>query len=343
MPEINVADKELEDLMAQLEMETGVAVAPSPAPVVAPKPAVATEEPLPDDELLAALEESSTVEIKTVSLKEVVAKAAADEVPATNIGALSATPLSVEDELAGLEAELGGEPAGTVLTTGKVEVAAVKELEVVQQVSDNDGRGESFIPGIGIIHDPATDPAPAVETPKPAAPAGDSGPKVATELQIFTDPKDFVVTTSINDVDLDRCMIEQNALRATYGTRAARAAQQYGRLKLKFEILEATLYEEYRRLAAEAGEKVTEKALEGRVKTDKRWGKAKLLIIDAEALADIEKALVESLKDRKDMLVQLGADRRGELQGQVRTMMGQNSASQQREYAQSLLKEQMSN
>lgn len=447
--EIAVPDKELEDLMAQLEMETGVAVAPSPAPVVAAKPSVALSE---DDELLAALGEDPApaavsvglfvgqivgvephpasaavgiaqvnigshtiqvacradrgleigkmvavgtpglvfngIEVKATdlrgtasdgqifsgkelgiseevknyepqggvvgalltaeslkslpwednSLAELEAELAAGEATATITtettaraeadAALStavtgaATTISPEDELAALEAELAGVTlAAPVEAVGKPTQTAGKVLEIVQETSDSEERGLSFIPG-EVLHDPETAPKPvaAIATAETEVSLNLNPAPGAGGLQFFTDPAKFTVNTRISDTDLDTCLIEQNSLRSTYGVAAAKAEQQAARVKVKFEILEATLYEEQRRLAAEEGEKVTEKALENRVKSDPRWGKGKMLVIDAAGIADVNRALVESLRDRKDMLVQLGADRRDEMKGQARVM-----------------------
>lgn len=363
--EIGVPDAELEELMAQLEMETGVAVAASPPPVTKPKPSVVLSE---EDELLAALDDQPTAAaaatvVVAADPAPVTANVATVLVPEDEVTALenelngaadearqAGVHVTPEDELAALERELAGEPVAVkdpVVAVGTPQVTAVKTLEVVQEVADSsdDERGMSFIPG-EVLVDPETAPKPA---PKPtaapveahSAPGVDPfGPASTGGLQFFTDPSKFTATTSISDNDLDKCMIEQNGLRSFYGTEAARAERQAARIKVKFEILEATLYEEHRRLAAEEGEKVTEKALENRVKSDPRWGKGKLMVIDAAGISDINRALVESLRDRKDMLVQLGADRRDEMKGQARVMGAAGIAQELRDRAMGLVKEQ---
>jgi len=356
--EISVPDKELEELMMQLEMETGVTVAASPAPVVTPKPSVALSV---EDELLAALDhqppEDSTVVVSDSAVTQLVAAAvaaspaelsdgAADEL----LAALESVSVSPEDELAALERELAGEPVVVkepVIAVGGAVVTGSKALEVVQEVADSadDERGMSFIPG-EVLVDPETAPKPApkatavAETPTAALTNPFGAVPADGGLQFFTDPSKFTATTSISDNDLDKCMIEQNGLRSFYGTEAARAERQAARIKVKFEILEATLYEEHRRLAAEEGEKVTEKALENRVKSDPRWGKGKLMVIDAAGISDINRALVESLRDRKDMLVQLGADRRDEMKGQARVMAGSSLQQELKDRAMNAAKEQ---
>lgn len=382
--EIAVADPELEELMAQLEAETGVKVPVSPPPAAKAVSAVATPalseedemllaleadldpEPvkadpaaaLPDsakEELLAALDAAEAPVSKPVTQATIdgaVAKSVTAVTEAAGLTVVTAT-LDPDDELAALEAELNAGTTTAAITTETTARAAadsalasrISGTQVVQPVEEE--RGLSFIPG-EVLVDPATE----IEEPGIGAAGAlvDAGlikdgkpvfdPKTAFAVedplaggQYYTDPTKFRVETSINDVDLDRCMIEQNGLRSFYGTNAARAEAQASRMKVKFEVIEAKIYEETRRLAAEDGEKITEKMLENRVKSTPMWLKAKLAVVDAQGISDINRALVESLKDRKDMLVQLGADRRGDMQGALRTMAASGHAQSERDRA----------
>jgi hypothetical protein len=147
---------------------------------------------------------------------------------------------------------------------------------------------------------------------------------VQNTLQHYVDVDEFRKDTSVSDVNLDKCMMEQSGLRAYYGAQAARAEAQASRVKAKFEVVEATLYDHHRKqLAADPSVKVTEKMVENSVKLDPRWLKAKNLVIEAESIAGINKALSVSLADRKDMIVQLGADRRDEFKGAARVLAEQ--------------------
>lgn len=130
----------------------------------------------------------------------------------------------------------------------------------------------------------------------------------------------FIEDTRITEIDLDNCFQQQSSLRAYYGTVGAQYEAQANKLKAAFEYHEACLFKEYRDKFAEDGIKTTEKALENAVKMDKRWLSAKKQYIDAQCESDIAKALVASLIDRKDMLIQIGADRRDESKGQLRMM-----------------------
>lgn len=351
--EIAVADPELEELMAALEAETGVKVAPSPPPAAKVVSAVATTALSEEEEMLLALEadlnpepvkvdpaaalpDSQKAEI-LAALEEPLVSVAVASVPdkiaegaLTGVGEVT-LPADPDAELALLEAELNSAPTTAAITTEQT-------ARAVQPVEEE--RGLSFIPG-EVLVDPTTEPkvvAAVASIPELEAKPFDSKAAFALEDPLaggayYTDPTKFRVETSISDHDLDRCMIEQNGLRSFYGANAARAEAQADRLKLKFEVLEAKLYEEERRLAAEEGEKVTEKMLENRVKSNPLWMKVKLAHIDAQGVAGINKALVESLKDRKDMLVQLGADRRGEMQGATRVMASKDAAASERERA----------
>lgn len=148
--------------------------------------------------------------------------------------------------------------------------------------------------------------------------------KTHNGLQYFVDIKQFNAETKLTEATLDDAMMQQAGLRAFYGSQAAQAEAQHARLKVRFEVLEAKLYDEHRKTLAAAGEKVTEKMVENAVKLDPRWLKGKNTVIEAETIASINKSLVISLADRRDMMIQLGADRREEFKGGVRIMAEQN-------------------
>lgn len=152
-------------------------------------------------------------------------------------------------------------------------------------------------------------------------------------LQYHIDVTEFRNETRITNATLDECMIEQNGLRAFYSAAAARSEAQASRLKAKFDVIEATLYDQHRKTFLANGEKATEKMVENAVKADPRWLKGKNTLIDADTIASINKGLVESLRDRATMLVQLGADRRDEMKGGLRTMETLNDRNELRDRA----------
>ncbi|MCL2874689.1 MAG: hypothetical protein FWF12_00040 [Betaproteobacteria bacterium] len=171
----------------------------------------------------------------------------------------------------------------------------------------------------------------ASEEPEPRRPTETIS--VGNNLQHYVDVDQFRTDTCVTEINLDQCMIEQSGLRAYYGALAARAEAQAARVKSKFEVVEATLYDHHRKALAATGEKTTEKMVENAVKLDPRWLKAKNLVIEAETIASINKSLVESIKDRRDMIIQLGADRRDEYKGAARVLAERGEREELRERA----------
>ena len=173
-------------------------------------------------------------------------------------------------------------------------------------------------PAVAVAPEP--EPEPVVETKV----VGTSPEKPEPKLNFYVDVNQFNRDTKLTEATLDNAMMEQAGLRAYYGSQAAQAEAQHSRLKVRFDVLEAKLYDEHRKALATGGEKVTEKMVENAVKLDARWAKAKNAVIEAETIASINKSLVISLADRRDMMIQLGADRREEFKGGVRILAEQN-------------------
>lgn len=143
-------------------------------------------------------------------------------------------------------------------------------------------------------------------------------------LNYYVDPDHFKKSIELTDANLDEAMKQQASLRSHYSFQAAQAAAQYARLKARFEVQEAALYAKHKKAILDRGEKTTEAQIDAAVKQDPEWLAAKDHLIEAEALAEINRGLVFALGDRKDMLIQLGSDRRSEAQGQVRILENEN-------------------
>lgn len=334
MSEPNITDDELENLMAELEAQNAeiaaaqsAAAVPAPAAVVEDEPAAETppEEP--------AVEEAAAVEASE-----------AETVP---------NPVAEEDELAALEAELEAEQAAPVsvpapavaesLPPAAVEALTKNGTAIDQEayiplegktITVTTGKGAA-LSDAALTEPSATHAAPS-EPPEPPVREEPRRPTEATgpgNLQHYVDVDRFRDDTRVTEVNLDQCMIEQSGLRAYYGAQAARAEAQAARVKAKFEVVEATLYDHHRKELAKMGEKTTEKMVENAVKIDPRWIKAKNMVIEAETIATINKSLVESLKDRRDMIIQLGADRRDEYKGAARVLAEQGQRDELRDRA----------
>lgn len=167
--------------------------------------------------------------------------------------------------------------------------------------------------------------------PKPASTPERTEKALAalTKMKYAPDIEAFNREIAFSDATLDDAMMTQASLVAYQVERSARAAAQAASLKLKFDSIEAMLYEAYRKDFIAKGEKSTEKTIENAVRKDSRWRKAKEAVIEAEMYADIHKGFVFALKDRNDMLIQRGSYRRAEMQGQVRTMDTANESLKQ--------------
>lgn len=226
-------------------------------------------------------------------------------------------PPTPDAELAALEAELiaegGGAPAPAPTVTVTIDpqapegetaeaIAAIVKESVTKTLAAEAKAPEPAESGTSTSHIPS------------AKPKG---------LQFFIDPNEFKKETQVKDYNLDSCFMEQSSLRAHYGAMAARAEAQASTAKVKFEVLEARLYDHHRKILTDAGAKVTEKMVENAVKTDPRWMAGKENVIEAETIAAVNKSLAISLADRRDMLIQLGADRRDESKGQARLLAAQ--------------------
>lgn len=318
MSEPNITDDELENLMAELEAQNAEIAAAQQAASVAAEPSSNPNPPADDEvaEVPAAeepvLEESPSVE------------AGQDEAATSSIGD--------DEELAALEAELEAEQVEQA--TGVVTQAAELPVEAVEALTKN-GTTIDDAPAAKIevtVKVDAGEAVAAIEAAReePRRPTEATGPG---NLQHYVDVDRFRDDTRVSEANLDQCMIEQNGLRAYYGAVAARAEAQAARVKAKFEVVEATLYDHHRKELAKTGEKTTEKMVENAVKLDPRWLKAKNMVIEAETIATINKGLVESIKDRRDMIIQLGADRRDEYKGAARVLAEQGQRDELRDRA----------
>ncbi|MFK3741023.1 hypothetical protein [Massilia sp. TN1-12] len=165
-------------------------------------------------------------------------------------------------------------------------------------------------------------------TPTPTPAAAAAAPK--KELNHYIDMAEFRDDIKVSINTLDDAMMQQAGLRAYHGEQAAHAEAQHSRLKLRHEVVEARLYDKHRKALALTGEKVTEKMVENAVKQDPEYVSSKNRVIEAETIAAVRRSCTDALRDRKDMLVQLGADRREEGKGQLRILAAEGNHQDKR-------------
>jgi hypothetical protein len=113
----------------------------------------------------------------------------------------------------------------------------------------------------------------------------------------------------INVADLTSEFKKLSLLLFRYSKQKADAEREYDSLKATLKELRARVYKEIRL----SGEKHTEKSLEAEIDTNDDVIRIQQLVIDAYAEYNTWYGAVDSLKAKKDMLIQLGADARKEL------------------------------
>lgn len=117
---------------------------------------------------------------------------------------------------------------------------------------------------------------------------------------------------------IDENMIEQASIYGWYGVLAAMVDDVAGNKKLDLAVLEAELYDEHRKKALETpGSKVTEGAINSMIKQDERFIAATLDVLTAKKNKNVFDAIVRSFEQRKEMLINLGAKYRKEMDGDV--------------------------
>ena len=134
----------------------------------------------------------------------------------------------------------------------------------------------------------------------------------------FVDLRKIAEDVSIRSSELNSCFVEQSSLFVHYARLSAEAAAQVSAKKLTVETIRAKIDKAIRETAVKDGRKITENAIDQEIALDTTYLKAKMEVIEAEAEEAGVRAIVEGMRHRKDMLIQLGADAREELKGELR-------------------------
>lgn len=143
---------------------------------------------------------------------------------------------------------------------------------------------------------------------------------IAYTVRNFIDGKKMKEDLHFSPHNLNDAMIQQASMIAHYGELAADAARQVDSLKMLLESAEAVAYQTIRKDIIATGERVTEAQLEKMVVSHKSVVGLKRALADARRVEAVTKSAVEGFRHRRDMLIQLGAQARAEMQGELRTM-----------------------
>lgn len=117
---------------------------------------------------------------------------------------------------------------------------------------------------------------------------------------------------------IDQNMIEQASIYGWYGVLAAMMDDVVGNKKLDLAVLEAELYDKYKKEALETpGAKVTEGAIDSKIKQDEKYIAAVLDLLTARKNKGIFDAITRAFEHRREMLINLGAKYRKEMDGDI--------------------------
>lgn len=123
--------------------------------------------------------------------------------------------------------------------------------------------------------------------------------------------------TSFSDTDLDTPMMQQASLFAHYSHLAALAAKQVDDLKLRQSIVESKLDKELRDEAAASGTKITESQLGKDIMRKREFVEVSMMVNEAKMIEGLIKGACEALRQKRDMLIQIGVGRREEMKGDL--------------------------
>ncbi len=138
------------------------------------------------------------------------------------------------------------------------------------------------------------------------------------EIKSVIDPENLTRDLEVNPSDLNAGFLNQAGLYAYYAARAVVAMKQEGNAKLFRDVTEAKVDKAIRDEATAAGQKLTEKQIEQAIARSPDYIKAERAHIEAKAMSKLADSAVEAFRQRRDMLIQLGANERGEMKGDLR-------------------------
>lgn len=145
-----------------------------------------------------------------------------------------------------------------------------------------------------------------------------------------TKPADFEIRLSngktintfddleIRETGLSKAAENQASTFAWYAMLSARCKSELREARLEFDFWQAKEGEDQRDVLSEGGEKkVTETQIKKTIMAMQEYKRRQDRIAELEQRADLLSATCEALRQKKDMIVMLGSDRRAELYGEV--------------------------
>lgn len=294
-----------------------------------------------DDEMESMLREIESMGMAPEAPKEEPVAEKAEEVdldsalegldePAEDVQDAIAAELDLKEPVPAPVPEKVVEPVKAAEPVKVVEKAAVAELDELDAVVES------------VVEEVVNDYTPPAPEPEPETRAArrEEGMKVAPKKSPFmdyeVDPDKLKEDFSINPTDLDSNMIEHPSLELHYALKTAAARRNYEGKKSRLEAVEADLDAKIRHDAADEGKKLTEASIRSAIVASKEYKVAVATLIDAQHKWKITEACENSMRSRKDMLLEMARDRRKETVGGLRVM--EESAGSLRERVAGIVK-----
>lgn len=165
--------------------------------------------------------------------------------------------------------------------------------------------------------EPEPEPEPKPKRKKAAAKKA-AAPRKVGVVQAFINPEELKEDIQYSEAAISNAYSDQASKFVHYAHLAQQAAHQTDRLKSKLDLTEAKIDKEIRDEAADKGSKVTEKYIANQIILDKRYQKALENYHEAKMISGLTKEALDAFRQRRDMLIQVGADLREEMKGELR-------------------------
>lgn len=124
-------------------------------------------------------------------------------------------------------------------------------------------------------------------------------------LQYEPDMTKFANEIQVNEVNLDECALNQASLLSYYLNQKALADRQLTLVKLKLDMYCAKRYAEVESELEVGGKRVTDKAIESKIKLDEGYLNVYVNFVEAQRIRDQLQACCSALVDRKKTIQQL--------------------------------------
>ena len=157
-------------------------------------------------------------------------------------------------------------------------------------------------------------------TTKPEAAEDDTATAAPKKISVkqYVTADEIKKDSAINPSDLSQAMMDQPGLTAHYGTQLALAEFQENKVRQLRDARAAVADNRIRERVREESGKITEAAIEKEIDRHPSVIQAQSALNEAKLVVGIAKGAVEAMKHRRDMLIQMGAQARAEMEGEIR-------------------------